>query len=55
VISSYPIDQGEVNGIVRDVQGQLTSARLMYGIYEDPTIGDKIRVTLLVGKPLNIA
>ena len=55
VISSYPIDHGEVNGIVRDVQGQLTSARLMYGIYEDPTVGDKIRVTLLVGKPLNIA
>jgi len=55
VISSYPIDQGEVNGIVRDVQGELTSARLMYGVYEDPAIGDKIRVTLLVGKPLDIA
>jgi cell division protein FtsZ len=54
MISSYPIDQGEVNGIVRDVQGQLPSARLMYGVYEDPTIGDKIRVTLLAGKPLNI-
>jgi hypothetical protein len=39
---------------VRDVQGQLPSARLMYGIYEDPTIGDKIRVTLLAGKPLNV-
>jgi cell division protein FtsZ len=54
MISSYPIDQGEVNGIVRDVQGQLPSARLMYGIYEDPAIGDKIRVTLLAGKPLNV-
>jgi cell division protein FtsZ len=54
MISSYPIDQGEVNGIVRDVQGQLPSARLMYGVYEDPTIGDKIRVTLLAGKPLNV-
>lgn len=55
VISSYPIDQGEINGIVRDIQKELTSARLMYGVYEDPTIGDKIRVTLLVGKPLDIA
>jgi cell division protein FtsZ len=55
MISSYPIDQGEVNGIVRDVQSQLSSARLMFGSYEDPTIGDKIRVTLLVGKPLDVA
>ncbi len=55
VISSYPIDQGEVHGIVRDVQSQLSSARLMFGLYEDPSIGDKIRVTLLAGKPLDIA
>jgi cell division protein FtsZ len=52
IISSYPIDQPEVNGIVRDVQNALPNARLMFGDYEDPALGDKIRVTLLIGKPL---
>lgn len=51
-IASYPIDQHEVNGIVRDVQAALPNARLMYGSYEDPLIGDRLRVTLLAGKPL---
>jgi len=52
MISSYPIDQSEVNGIVRDIQKALPNARLMFGDYEDPTLGDKLRGTLLVGKPL---
>lgn len=55
MISSYPIDQKEINGIVRDVQAQLTSARLMLGVYEDPALGDRLRVTLLMGKPLLLA
>jgi cell division GTPase FtsZ len=52
IISSYPIDLKEVNGIVRDIQAALPNARLMFGNYEDPLLGDKIRVTLLLGKPL---
>lgn len=52
IISSYPIDQGEVHGIVRDIQSEFPNARLMYGDYEDPLLGDKLRVTLLIGKPL---
>jgi len=52
IISSYPIDQGEVRGIIRDMQNALPNARLMTGYYEDPLLGDKLRVTLLVGKPL---
>lgn len=52
IVSSYPIDQKEVNGIVRDVQAALPNARLMYGSYEDPQLGDRLRVTLLSGKPL---
>jgi len=52
IISSYPIDPKEVDGIVRDVQTAIPNARLMFGNYEDPLLGDKIRVTLLLGKPL---
>jgi len=52
MISSYPIDQHEVNGIVRDIQASLPNARLMFGSYEDPLLGDRLRVTLLSGEPL---
>lgn len=52
IVSSYPIDQGEVRGIIRDIQNALPNARLMTGNYEDPSLGDKLRATLLIGKPL---
>jgi len=52
IISSYPIDQPEVRGIVRDVQNAIPNARFITGSYEDPLLGDKLRATLLVGKPL---
>lgn len=52
VVSSFPIDQLEIDDVVKQVHSQLPKAKLMFGSYEDPTLGDRLRVMLLLGRPL---
>ena len=54
VISSYPIDSKEVDVVIKAVHSKIFDAKLMFGSYEDPSLGDRLRVTLLAGKPNSI-
>jgi len=51
VVSSYPVDFKEVDATIRAVHSRISNAKLMFGSYEDPSLGDKLRVTLLLGRP----
>ncbi|MEM2839537.1 MAG: hypothetical protein QXE18_05555 [Thermoplasmata archaeon] len=54
VISSYPIDAKEVDATIKAVHSRISNAKLMFGSYEDPSLGDRLRVMLLVGRPASI-
>jgi len=54
IISSYPLDQKEVNGIIKDVHAKIFNSKLMFGSYEDSSLGDRLRITLLIGPRLSV-
>lgn len=54
VISSYPIDSKEVDATIKAIHSRIPNAKLMFGSYEDPSLGDRLRVMLLVGRPASV-
>lgn len=53
-ISSYPIDSKEVDATIRAIHSKIPNAKLMFGSYEDQSLGDRLRITLLIGRPASI-
>jgi len=54
IISSNHTDEKELDDVIREIHKKLPNCKLMIGSYEDPSLGDRLRVTLLIGKPLSL-
>lgn len=51
IISSHPVDEREVEDVIKEIHDRLPNSKLMIGSYEDPSLEDRLRISLLIGKP----
>lgn len=54
IISSKPIDEKEIDDIIKELSNRMPNSELMIGSYEDSSLDERLRITLIAGKKLSI-
>jgi len=50
ILSSYPLEMREMEDITNEIHDRLPDSRLLTGVYEDPSLEDRLRITLMLGR-----